>query len=550
MEITNSGLYQLFSKEDKSTWATVLAAAVLAGLFQGLIVLLINQIAANLNTGGLHIRYLLLVALALLAFALLSYYSTTKTVALAEQAMFNKYLSIADSIRRASTIGFEDIGKGHIYSTLQTNVHIIVETSKTLSSIGAAIVMIIFCGVYIAYISKAAIVIVLSFYLFGIFVYATNHKNIGEIMRKGAALETDFIRLFRHFIEGFKELKVDTAKGDDLYDNHMVVGAEAATTARVETENRLATNSVFVQSFYYAMIAATLVLLPQLGSIPTQDIIKIAAVVLFSYGSMTRIVMSIPLILKAETAINRLSDLEKRLLGIKERDTPCKENTLVLDQEMSIELRNAHFSYPSDKANEHFVLGPVDLSFKAGEIVFLVGGNGSGKTTLLKTLCGLYRPHSGELLVNGMPLQDSCYQDYRNAFSVIFPDYCIFDKFYGQDVDQELVSDLLEKMGLEKVTSLKDGGFTNLKLSAGQRKRLAILCAHVESGQWLVMDEVAADLDPEFKKFFYEAYLDELRKAGKTIIAVSHDEKYFHLADRVIKCEEGRIVAGITYKQI
>jgi putative pyoverdin transport system ATP-binding/permease protein len=319
MEITNSGLYQLFAKEDKSTWVTALVAAILAGLFQGLIVLLINQLAENLSDGWLHIRYLPLLTLALIAFALLTYYSTTKTVALAEQAMFSKYLPIGDSLRRASTIGFENIEKAHICSTLQTNIDIVIETSKTLSSIVAASVMIIFCGVYIAYISKAAILIVSSFYLFGIFLYATNNKNGGDIMRKGAALNN------------FKELKVNSTKGDDPYDNYMVMGAEAASAARVETEDRLATNSAFVQSFYYAMVAAILVILPQIGPISIQDIIKILALVLFSYGSVTRIVMSIPLIIKAETAINRLSELENGLLKIEEGDVPYNENMLVMD---------------------------------------------------------------------------------------------------------------------------------------------------------------------------------------------------------------------------
>lgn len=546
MNVTRSGLYQLFVKEDKSTWMKVVASAVLAGIFQGVIVLLINQIAAGLLDGGLHLRALLLVTLTLLAYALASYYSTTRTVALAEHAMFAKYLTIADRIRNVGTVGFETIGKGRIYSTLQANVDIIIETSKSLGSIGAGVVMILFCGVYIAYMSKIAILIVICFYLFGIFVYTTNLKNVQGVLRRGVALEGEFIQTFRHFIEGFKELKVDTAKGDDLSSNHMAVGAEKATEARVEAENRLAVNSVFVQAFYYAMIAATLLLLPRITSLSTSEIIKIAAVVLFSYGSMSRIVMSIPMVLKAGSAIRQLDGLEEELAREEERDAPCPEG-VVIDGNGVIELRDASFSYPSENGNRQFVLGPVNLAIKPGEIIFIVGGNGSGKTTLLKLLCGLYRPCGGELAVNGAPLAESCYRRFRNLFSVVFPDYCLFDRFYGHDVDGSIVSALLEKMGLNKRTEFKDGAFTNLKLSAGQRKRMAILCAHAESSPWLVMDEVAADLDPEFKKYFYETYLKELREAGRTIVAVSHDEKYFHVADRVVTCEDGRIISDVRH---
>jgi putative ATP-binding cassette transporter len=541
MKITRSGLYNLFIKEDKSAWSGVVVTALFAGLLQGVIILLINQIAGNLANGGLHLRYLLLIVLALVAYALASYHSTSRTIALAQRATTAKYLAIADRLRRAGTIGFESIGKGRIYSTLQANTDIIIETSKSLASVGAGIVMIAFCAVYIAYMSKVAIIIVVIFYLFGIFVFATNLKRAQGTLREAREQKAGFIRLFRHFLEGFKEIKVNQARGNDLFDNHLREKSGRADQASIKAECLLSVNSVFVQAFYYAMIASTLVLLAQLRAIETLTVLKITAVVLFSYGSMSRIVMSIPLILKAESAVAGLDGLENDLAKVEETDTPSMASFQVGDSGVDISLREVRFSYPDGNDKNNFTLGSVDLDIKAGETVFIVGGNGSGKTTLLKLLCGLYRPDSGSFSVNGEIVIPQCYRTYRNIFSIIFSDFCIFDRFYGQDVNEQQVEGVLMQMGLQKHVHRENGRFAELKLSSGQRKRLALVCAHIESHPMLVVDEVAADLDPGFRRYFYETYLAELKAIGKTVIAVTHDEKFFHLADRVLTCEDGKV---------
>jgi putative ATP-binding cassette transporter len=202
------------------------------------------------------------------------------------------------------------------------------------------------------------------------------------------------------------------------------------------------------------------------------------------------------------------------------------------------------FDYERQGQSSLFSLGPLSLDVRPGELLFIVGGNGSGKTTLLKLLAGLYPPKEGTLYLGGNCIDDDNCADYRNLFAVLFPDYYLFDRFYGhQNPDEERLYQALQTMELAHRVAWLDGQFSDLNLSAGQSKRLALICADLEDSPILLLDEVAADLDPAFRRFFYESYLPQIKATGKTIIAVSHDETYFHVADRVIKLDAGRIVS-------
>lgn len=196
-----------------------------------------------------------------------------------------------------------------------------------------------------------------------------------------------------------------------------------------------------------------------------------------------------------------------------------------------------------------FSIGPVDLTLNRGEIIFLVGGNGSGKTTLLKNLCGLYSPSSGSIHIDDRTLQHDSYDDFRNLFSIVLTDFHLFEKLYGLDKYEEKdVNDLLARMQIENKTQFKNGRFSSLDLSTGQRKRIALIVSLLEDKPIMVFDEVAADQDPEFREEYYRVILPELKKQNKTIILVSHDDRYFDMADTLIKLEYGKI-ASITRQE-
>jgi putative ATP-binding cassette transporter len=109
-----------------------------------------------------------------------------------------------------------------------------------------------------------------------------------------------------------------------------------------------------------------------------------------------------------------------------------------------------------------------------------------------------------------------------------------------EGVDPKRVRQLLQEVGLDHKVTYQEGRFSTVALSTGQRKRLAMVVALIEDRPIYVLDELSADQDPEFRRRYYEEFLPDLRARGKTLIVVSHDDRYFHLADRVIAMEDGR----------
>ncbi len=543
VQLTQSSLYRLFIEQDSATWGRIVFTAVVAGLMQGAIIVVINSAAVALGGSELGLRYLLMFFLFLATFSWASHYSNSRTIALTERTIFDTYVVIADRLRRMQLLEFERLGKTRIYSTLYTNADIILEAAKSLANVGVACVLILFSVAYIAWLSPAACALVVLFYLFGYFIYRSNLINMRGLLKESERNEQRFKALFRYFLEGFKEIKVSHSMSRALFEEQIKPNAQKAKVARVSAERRLVANSVFIQSYYYFLVASVIFLLPRIGELNTFVILQVAVVVLFSYGSMTRIVQSVPLILKAERAVGVLHSLSEELLLAQDNSEPYTGRfARIRPEKLALRLEEATFSYQPDDKAPQFSLGPVSLVVDPGELLFVVGGNGSGKTTLLKLLAGLYPPVTGNLYLGDKRIDQSNYSDYRNLFAVLFSDYHLFERFYGQpDIDDARLTDALRTMGLEEQVVWEDGRFDDFNLSTGQRKRLALVFVLMKNSPILLMDEVTADLDPVFRRYFYEKFLPELKASGKTIIAVSHDERYFHIADHVIQLDAGRI---------
>jgi putative ATP-binding cassette transporter len=200
-------------------------------------------------------------------------------------------------------------------------------------------------------------------------------------------------------------------------------------------------------------------------------------------------------------------------------------------------------SYRGEREESGFTLGPIDLTFSAGELVFLVGGNGSGKSTLAKLITGLYIPETGEISLDGQLINDENREWYRQHFSVVFSDFYLFERLLGigsADIDPQ-AQDYLVQLQLDHKVQVKDGVLSTTALSQGQRKRLALLTAYLENRPIYLFDEWASDQDPFFKETFYKQLLPELKHRGKTVVVISHDDRYFHLADHIVKLDYGKL---------
>ena len=209
----------------------------------------------------------------------------------------------------------------------------------------------------------------------------------------------------------------------------------------------------------------------------------------------------------------------------------------------TLELAGVTHAYQREGEEGSFTMGPIDLSFSPAEIVFITGGNGSGKTTLAKLITGLYAPENGEVRLDGVEITDATREAYMQRFSVVFSDFFLFDRLLGldaPDTDEQAVH-YLRQLRLDHKVQVKDGKLSTTELSQGQRKRLALLTAYVEDRSIYLFDEWAADQDPVFKAFFYLELVPELKARGKTVIVISHDDRYYGMADRIVKLEYGKV---------
>jgi putative ATP-binding cassette transporter len=205
-----------------------------------------------------------------------------------------------------------------------------------------------------------------------------------------------------------------------------------------------------------------------------------------------------------------------------------------------ISFENIRFDYDSKNG---FSIGPLDLDIKQGELIFISGNNGSGKTTIFKLLTGLYQPTSGNIIVGNRSVWPDRIFEYRNLFAVVFSDFYLFNKLYGVNtLDSDWTQMWLERLQLSHKVTINEGKFSTTKLSTGQRKRLALFAALAEKKPILILDEWAADQDPGYRQFFYNVILPSIRAENITVIAITHDESYFHLADRRLHLENGVLV--------
>jgi putative ATP-binding cassette transporter len=250
----------------------------------------------------------------------------------------------------------------------------------------------------------------------------------------------------------------------------------------------------------------------------------------------------LPTIAQANIALNKIESLGLSLgEQITEPDFPAGSD---FDGDWtSLELVDINHAYRGETEEHQFILDNINLKFKPGEIVFIVGDNGSGKSTLIKLITGLYTPDHGQILLNNIPVQDDNREWYRQQFSVVFYDFYLFERLLGIEANRETeIQNYLKLLEIEHKVTVSNSNLSTTNLSQGQRKRLALLTAYLEDRPIYVFDEWASDQDPVFKEIFYKKLLPQLKSRGKTVIAVSHDDRYFTECDRLIKLDYGRII--------
>jgi putative ATP-binding cassette transporter len=302
--------------------------------------------------------------------------------------------------------------------------------------------------------------------------------------------------------------------------------------------NIFAGDYVTSQFSFYLAIAAIIFLNPLLVSGNNEQITKIVAATLFLIGPVSSVIGSIPDYARANAAARNILSLEEKLRSCVSES----QQVSCVDDFSQLKLRAIRYDHKNPDGSIGFSVGPIDLHIDAGKVIFITGGNGSGKTTLLKLITGLYEPHAGLMMLDSLSIGYNNIVSYRNMFSSVFSDFYLFKNLYGvADYSDEEAEKLLELFEMNHKVKLRNRYFNTTDLSQGQRKRLGLISAILEKRKIYILDEFAADQDPQFRHKFYTQILPLLKESGATIIAITHDDRYFHMADVRIEMMDGKL---------
>ncbi len=463
-------------------------------------------------------------------------------VRLAQRAIFDLRLGLSRRIVAARLRSLEEVGSPRLLASLTEDVTAISEAAVSLPYLSMQIAILIGCLVFLAWLSLPVFA--------GVFVFLALAVTFLKLMEARAAGSFRAARdsqdaLFDHFkslTEGNKELKLHSSRRGAFLDRVLQPTAEKYRHSQVVGRTIYNFVGSWAQILFFGLLGLIIFALPRFEDVGVAVQMGYIITILYLLGPLESVLNSLlPSFVRAGIALRKVQSLGLSLdQSATERPAEPGDPAPAW---RSLQLDGATHAYHREGESERFVLGPVELRLEPGELVFLIGGNGSGKTTLAKLLTGLYTPDAGRLLLDGEPVTDGNRDAYRQLFSVVFNDFHLFTSLLGlerPELDRQ-AQQYLERLRLASTVTVTDGQLSTVEVSQGQRKRLALLTAYLEDRPIYLFDEWAADQDPEFKRVFYLKLLPELRARGKTTVVISHDDHFYHLADRIVKLDDVRI---------
>lgn len=548
-------LIQFIEKETSKPYKQILLIVTIAGIANSLLLGIVNhatQAVAD-NENLTQFFWLYMVAFALFLYA--QWFAFERAIITIEDAIYNVRIRLTRKIRQVELPFMEEQGSNSLYARFTQSDMLISQSIPQITGAAQMSVLLIFSFLYLAYISFLSFLISMAGILVSAALFLAKTRRIKALLQEVKHKEVSYFKSISHLINGFKEIKINRKKGQAILQN---IATESAEIEKIKLEVGKQESRLWGHGriLVYTLLPVLIFVIPSISEIPTDNIYKISSTILFITGPIAILINIMPVLNRVNLSIDELVSLEAEMDQVinktfsryngDEKEEGCSD--LIFSDFKEISMKNVSFTYTSDSGNRSdFCAGPFNETIHKGELLFIIGGNGSGKSTYLKLLTGLYypenSPENSNLFVDSIAIDKTSYPAYRDLFSVIFTDFHLFDKFYGiENIDSGKVNYWLEKMKMQDKVEYKNGGFTRTSLSTGQRKRLAFIAAILEDKPILVMDEFAADQDPQFRQYFYETLLPELKAMGKTVVAVTHDDHYFHVADRLLKMEEGRMV--------
>lgn len=544
MSLRVPGFVLFLVQRSRSIMATMVGVGLLSGLCSAGVLALINRVLQQR-----HDQAGLLAAgfVAVVAGKLISQIASQLTLTrFAQDTTLDLSLTLCDKILTSPYRRTEVYGHANILVTLTDDVSMLAWSIQCLPQLAMNVAIVLGCGAYLVWLSWPTFLLVVTATLLGAWGYHWLHAQAFSTIYSSREARALLFRHFRSLTEGIKELTLHRPRRAEFLSQELHGAADLYRRTSIEASKQYAMAEAWSHFAFYSMIGVILFVFPLVFPLSTESLIGYVVVLLYMMSPIWGIIGTLPTIERGQVAFENIQRLGLSL------DSPPEDRHNVVPPApagklQSVTLDSVTFQYAAeDRGNDAFSLGPISLKLCPGELSFVIGGNGSGKSTFVKLLSGLYVPQSGVVSLNGITISDANRDWYREHFSVVFSDFYLFEKLLGIEEERIRTSaaEYLSSLQLDHKVEVKKRRFSTVDLSQGQRKRLALLTAYLEDRPVYVFDEWAADQDPQYKEVFYLKLLPELRARGKSVVVITHDDRYFHLGDRVIKLENGKVVSS------
>jgi putative pyoverdin transport system ATP-binding/permease protein len=525
----------------RESWVKV-TMATLVGSFSGALnVVLLSLINEGINdipkAATLAINYFVIVILTLT----MSILSQFMLINISQNAVYQLRLRLSQWILSSPLKHLEELGSQRLLATLTEDTYSIATAVSNIPLLSTNLAVVIGCLLYLYYLNWITFIGVTLFLLCSIVIL--NFLLIKSNYHTSLAREQGD-NLFQHFraiTDGIKELKLNNQRRDAFLSEELQVTATISKNHRVTSLQILALASSASELLLFIILGLVVWGIPKFFGIGSNVLSGYVLIITYLIKPIETLLIILPVLSQAHVALRKVSSLRISLVSQLELND---SDTNILLFKKYLRLSNISHTYENKGEPNSFCLGPINLTFYPGEIAFIIGGNGSGKSTLAKIITGLYKPENGNIYLDGQYISDFNRENYRQLFSSIFSDFYLFSRLLGINHDNQKtrIQSSLDRLQLSHKVQIENGVFSTLKLSQGQRKRLALLTAYLEDRPIYLFDEWASDQDPYFRDIFYYQLLPDLKRRGKTIIAISHDDRYFHIADKLIKLDFGKVM--------
>ena len=519
----------------------MLVIAVIAGLAGGAastaVLVVIN---AGLERSSSQPANLFLVFLGLAALGMVTRAgSALLLVSIGQSAMLQLRLRISRQILDVPLKRLEDTGMPRLLAILTDDILNLMNAIGNLPVVCINVAAVVTCLLFLAWQSLSLFLIVMVLIVLLLFTAQVPFMIASGHFTRARKEHNTVMSHLRALISGIKELKVNRFRRREFV-SELEESANRYRVHNIKAMRIAVLGATWAEMLSFLTIGLLVFVIPSFMTVPDSTLMNFVLIMLYLMEPIEFIQHQAPQFAKGSVALKSIEEI-----GLTLAKTEAEQNIERLVPPKSawsrLELDQLVFSYNMDDENRRFTLGPISFAVTPGELIFITGGNGSGKTTLAKLLAGLYSPESGQIRLDGKGVSDADREDYSQLFSAVFADFFVFEKLLGAEKTglDEKAETYLRRLQLDHKVQVKEGLFSTTDLSQGQRKRLALLAAYLEDRPIFLFDEWAADQDPNFKSLFYQEILPELRARGKTVFVISHDQRYYDTADRVIQLDDG-----------